>query len=156
VRLEGLGKFKKSTSSGIRTGDLPTCSIVPQPTTLPRAPYKILRTHYLFRYVSPLSSWRAQLLSVVYNFILFITYFSCDSTAQFLGLSHHQETFRFISVIRSRTVGRTPWMGDQFVARPLLTAPDDYDDGEVSGMYGFGRGNRSTRRKPAPTPLCPP
>jgi hypothetical protein len=38
VRLKGLGKFKKSTSSGIRTGDLPACSIVPQPTTLPRAP----------------------------------------------------------------------------------------------------------------------
>jgi hypothetical protein len=31
VRLEGLGKLKKSTSSGIRTGDLPACSIVPQP-----------------------------------------------------------------------------------------------------------------------------
>jgi hypothetical protein len=38
VRLEGLGKLKKPTSSGIRTGDLPVCSIVPQPTTLPRAP----------------------------------------------------------------------------------------------------------------------
>jgi hypothetical protein len=38
VRLEGLGTFKKSTSSGIRTCDLPACSIVPQPTTLPRAP----------------------------------------------------------------------------------------------------------------------
>jgi hypothetical protein len=38
VRLEGLGKLKKSTSSGTQTGDLPTCSIVPQPTTLPRAP----------------------------------------------------------------------------------------------------------------------
>jgi hypothetical protein len=41
VRLEGLGKFKKSTSSGTRTGDLPACSIVPQPTTLPRAPVGI-------------------------------------------------------------------------------------------------------------------
>jgi hypothetical protein len=39
VRLEELGKFKKSTSSGTRIGDLPACSIVPQPTTLPRAPY---------------------------------------------------------------------------------------------------------------------
>jgi hypothetical protein len=38
VRLEGLGKLKKSTSSGTRTDDLPACSIVPQPTTLPRAP----------------------------------------------------------------------------------------------------------------------
>jgi hypothetical protein len=30
------------------------------------------------------------------------------------------------------------------------------DDGEVNGVNGFGRGNRSTRRKPAPTPLGPP
>jgi hypothetical protein len=30
---------KKSTSSGIRTGDLPACSIVPRSTTLPRAPF---------------------------------------------------------------------------------------------------------------------
>jgi hypothetical protein len=33
-------------------------------------------------------------------------------------------------------------------------APGDYDDGEIGGM--IGRGNRSTRRKPAPVPLCPP
>jgi hypothetical protein len=38
VRLEGLGKLKKSTSSGARTGDFPVCSIVPQPPTLPRVP----------------------------------------------------------------------------------------------------------------------
>jgi hypothetical protein len=46
-------------------------------------------------------------------------------------------------------------MGDQLVARPLLTAPDDCDD-EVGGMNGFDRGNRSTQRKSAPTPFCPP
>jgi hypothetical protein len=38
--------------------------------------------------------------------------------------------------------------------RPIVPAPDDYDDGEIGGM--IGRGNRSTRRKPAPVPLCPP
>jgi hypothetical protein len=38
VRLEGLGQLKKFTSSGSRTGNLPACSIVPQPTILPRAP----------------------------------------------------------------------------------------------------------------------
>jgi hypothetical protein len=37
---------------------------------------------------------------------------------------------------------------------PIVPAPDDYDDGEIGGM--IGRGNRSTRRKPAPVPLCPP
>jgi hypothetical protein len=34
VHLEGLGKVKKSTSSGTRTGELPACGTVPQPTTL--------------------------------------------------------------------------------------------------------------------------
>jgi hypothetical protein len=73
-----------------------------------------------------------------------------------LGLGSLHETFRFISVTRSRTVGRTPWTGDQLVARTLLTAPGDCDDGEVGGMNGFGRENRSTWRKPAPTPVCSP
>jgi hypothetical protein len=38
VRLEGLGKLRKSTSSGTQTSDLPDCGVVPQPTTLPYAP----------------------------------------------------------------------------------------------------------------------
>jgi hypothetical protein len=74
-----------------------------------------------------------------------------------LGLGRLRETFRFISVTRSRTVSRTPWTGDQLIARPLLPAPGDCDDdGEVGGMNGFGRGNRSTQRKHVLTPLCPP
>jgi hypothetical protein len=40
VRLEGLGKLKKKIHViGTRTHDLPACSIVPQPTTLPRASF---------------------------------------------------------------------------------------------------------------------
>jgi hypothetical protein len=31
----------------------------------------------------------------------------------------------------------------------------DGDCGEIGGMK-IGRGNRNTRRKPAPAPLCPP
>jgi hypothetical protein len=91
--------------------------------------------------------------------VKYFLFSSCGSTAQFLGLSRLHEIFPFISVIRSRTVSGTPWTGDQLVARTLLTAPgdcDDDDDGEDGGMNGFGRRNRSTRRKPAPTPLCPP
>jgi hypothetical protein len=38
--------------------------------------------------------------------------------------------------------------------RPIVPTPGDYDDGEIGGM--IGRGNRSTRRKRAPVPLCPP
>jgi hypothetical protein len=37
--------------------------------------------------------------------------------------------------------------------RPIVPAPGDYD-GEIGRM--IGRGNRSTRRKPTPVPLCPP
>jgi hypothetical protein len=39
-------------------------------------------------------------------------------------------------------------MGDQLVTRPLLTAPGVCDDGEIGRMNGFGRRNKSTRRKP--------
>jgi hypothetical protein len=73
-----------------------------------------------------------------------------------LGLGRLHETFCFILVTRSRTVGRTPWTDDQLLARPLITAPGDCDDEEVGGVNGFGRRSRSTRKKPAPTPLYPP
>jgi hypothetical protein len=35
-----------------------------------------------------------------------------------------------------------------------VSAPGNFDNGEIGGM--IGRGNRITRRKPAPEPLCPP
>jgi hypothetical protein len=38
---------------------------------------------------------------------------------------------------------------------PIVLGPDDYEDGKFGGMM-IGRGNRSTQRKPAPVPLCPP
>jgi hypothetical protein len=38
---------------------------------------------------------------------------------------------------------------------PIVPAPGDYDDGEFGGMK-IGMGNRSTRRKLTPAPLCPP
>jgi hypothetical protein len=85
------------------------------------------------------------------------TFFFLWLYSPILGLGSLHETFRFISVIKSMTVCRTPWMGDQLVARPLLTAQGDCDYGEeIGGINGFGRGNRSSRRKPAPTPLCQP
>jgi hypothetical protein len=40
VRLEGLDKLKKKIHLiGTQSRDLPACSIVPEPTTLPRAPF---------------------------------------------------------------------------------------------------------------------
>jgi hypothetical protein len=38
---------------------------------------------------------------------------------------------------------------------PIVPAPGDCEDGEFGGLK-IGRGNRSTRRKPAPAPLCQP
>jgi hypothetical protein len=40
----------------------------------------------------------------------------------------------------------------------LLYKPQMIDEGDCEAIGGMriGRGNRSTRRKPAPAPLCPP
>jgi hypothetical protein len=45
-------------------------------------------------------------------------------------------------------------LGTVATNRPIVPAPGDYDDGEIGGM--IGRGNRSTRRKLASVPPCPP
>jgi hypothetical protein len=45
-------------------------------------------------------------------------------------------------------------LGTAATNRPLVPVPGDYDDGEIGGM--IGRGNRSTRRKPAPVPPTNP
>jgi hypothetical protein len=38
---------------------------------------------------------------------------------------------------------------------PIVPTPGDCENGEFGGMK-IGRGNRSTRRKPTPAPLCQP
>jgi hypothetical protein len=74
-----------------------------------------------------------------------------------LGLGRLHETFRFISVTRSRTVGGTPWAGDQLVARPPANCPGWlWWWRSLVEWTVFGRGNRSTQRKTALTPLFPP
>jgi hypothetical protein len=51
------------------------------------------------------------------------------------------------------------WGGDSnwvhSARRPIVPAPGDYEDKEFFGMM-IGRGNRSTRRKPAPVSLYAP
>jgi hypothetical protein len=52
VRLEGLGELKNLNDLIVnRTLGLPACSIVPQLTTLPRAPSRIHTGSMLFRVV---------------------------------------------------------------------------------------------------------
>jgi hypothetical protein len=41
-------------------------------------------------------------------------------------------------------------LGTSATEWPIVSAPGDYDDGEKIGGMKIGRGNRSTRRKPAP------
>jgi hypothetical protein len=116
-----------------------------------RAPQQASSHQVTWNYLSRLYLGSAEGCRRIKLNILFLWFYS-----PILDLSRLHETSRFISVTRSRTVSRTPWLGDQLVARHLLTSPGDCDDdGEVCGMNGFGRGNQSTRRKPSPTPLCP-
>jgi hypothetical protein len=46
-------------------------------------------------------------------------------------------------------------LGTAAIYLPIVPAPGDCEDGEFGGIKN-GRENRSTRRKPAPAPLCPP
>jgi hypothetical protein len=64
---------------------------------------------------------------------------------------------RFCELINFGIVGGGVQLGPLGTAatnRSIMPAPGDYDDGEIGGV--IGKGNRSTRRKPAPVPLCPP
>jgi hypothetical protein len=56
-----------------------------------------------------------------------------------------------ISGVRPNRVGTAATTG--LLYQSQMT--DDGDFGEIGGMK-IGRGNRSTRRKPAPLPLCQP
>jgi hypothetical protein len=59
------------------------------------------------------------------------------------------QAFYLIRIVKLSPLGTsaTEW--------PIVPAPGDCDDGEFDGMK-IGRGNRSTGKKPAPVPLCPP
>jgi hypothetical protein len=45
-------------------------------------------------------------------------------------------------------------LGTATTNRPIVPAPGVFGEGEIGGMICSG--NRSTRRKRAPVPLCPP
>jgi hypothetical protein len=46
-------------------------------------------------------------------------------------------------------------LGTTATNKPDVPTPGDYDDGQIGRMM-IGKGNRNTRRKPTPVPLCPP
>jgi hypothetical protein len=59
--------------------------------------------------------------------------------------------FKFFFNLCGGTLGTAAITGLLYQPRMI----GDGDCGEIGGMK-IGRGNQSTRRKPAPTPLCPP
>jgi hypothetical protein len=69
----------------------------------------------------------------------------------FLRISFHLQDFSILSGVRLSPLGTA-------VTTDLLYEPQMIDEGDCRAIGGmkFGRGNRSTRRKPAPAPLCPP
>jgi hypothetical protein len=67
VRLEGLGQLKKSNHLiGLRTRDLPACSIMPQPTTIPRVPLLFSVLREIFAPFLPYILGILRFLSVLY------------------------------------------------------------------------------------------
>jgi hypothetical protein len=59
--------------------------------------------------------------------------------------------FIIVSGVRLSPLGTAATAGLLYQPQTM----DDGDCGEIGGMK-IGRGNRSTRRNPAPAPLCPP
>jgi hypothetical protein len=68
-------------------------------------------------------------------------------------LSMHYASFFLVSLggVRLSPLGTSATVG--LLYQPRMIDDDDY--GAVGGMR-IGRGNRNTRREPAPVPLCPP
>jgi hypothetical protein len=59
--------------------------------------------------------------------------------------------FFILSGVRLSPLGTAATTGPLYQPQMI----DDVDCGAIGGMK-IDRGNRSTRRKPAPAPLCPP
>jgi hypothetical protein len=83
--------------------------------------------------------------------------FNESSSIAFLYLRHSPSYLFIYLFLLIRIVGggvQLCPLGTSATEWPIVSAPGDYDDGEFGEMK-IGRGNRSTRRKPAPAPLCP-
>jgi hypothetical protein len=71
-----------------------------------------------------------------------------------LGHSEQDRSWKFFLIGIVEGGVQVGPLGTAATNRPIVPAPGDYGDREIGGM--IGRGIRSTRRKPAPVPLCPP
>jgi hypothetical protein len=78
-------------------------------------------------------------------------YFASNDSFQPLFPSNNSYYFNYLSAVRLSPLGTATTTG-------LLYQPHMIDDDECGPIGGMkiGKGNRSTRRKPAPAPLCTP
>jgi hypothetical protein len=105
---------------------LETVSCIDKPQTLHAV---VKKDKHCFKILSALSVPKTTFISRYFNFI-------------FWGVS--------LGGVRLSPLGTSATVGLLYQPRMM---DDDY--GTVGGMR-IGRGNRITRRKPAPVPLCPP
>jgi hypothetical protein len=104
VRLEGLGQLKKKIHLiGTQTSDLPACSIVPQPNTLPRAPL-MLSTMF----ISIQTLCEKILLKILLFFSILqydvdlVLFYSCTNLSwKWINNIHEQSYFRNIFPINN-------------------------------------------------------
>jgi hypothetical protein len=101
-----------------------------------------------------LKKWRSYLIVLC----MYCNVFVCSDNALFQDTLLFRKalnpgSFFLVSPggVRLSPLGTSATVGVIYKPRMI----DDDDNGAVGGMR-IGRGNRSTRRKPAPVPLCPP
>jgi hypothetical protein len=78
--------------------------------------------------------------------------FSRGPTAQFWALA---ASMKLYVLFRLQDLGQSAWLLERLISSSqglCVSAPGDCEDGEVGGIK-IGRGSRSIRRKPAPTPF---
>jgi hypothetical protein len=81
-----------------------------------------------------------------------------QNTGQLLRdyMASYPRSFLFFFIrIRGRGGIQLGPLGTAATNSLIMPAPGDYDGGEI-GRIMIGKGNRSTRRKPAPVSLCSP
>jgi hypothetical protein len=71
-------------------------------------------------------------------------------------LAAHSTSRLYMRMMNLKTIWKE-WQSTRHVGHfwPIVPAPGDCENGEF-GEIKIGRGNRITRRKPTPEPLCPP
>jgi hypothetical protein len=102
-------------------------------------------THEALHHSVKVGVWRAISARRIVGPVFFKATINCEWYVQ---------TINLINLHSGGVESKLGPLGMSATRWPIVPAPGDCEDGEFGGMNG--RGNWSTRRKPAPTPLFPP